>query len=794
MTITLTHQVQSLRDKLTKYVQACVDKQQVNGEAAQYFLTELRAMPAMPRYTLTGLSQVGKTTITEVLVGQVAANCISGTYFIHESVHMLYPANTFLHDIDSLAPCILQIAEPYAVDAQSDTILWVTQYGNIGSAEEVEILAAYHAAGKRIIGIVNMIDIHDQLVDAPLMEHLEQQLKPLESFIDTIFPISASYAKTAKEFNDDALYERSGFVQLEAFLEDSDAFYVEQMKQCWALFEPFCEYVEAIMKTAYKDIEALIKQFELHVQQVVTAQDEVLQEIMARPLLTYVPAYEGKIEPYMQHDVFYTSSLKELVLETEMLFHTPATIQELEDLMAKLLDVDEVLPERHIYDRLEQLYNDFTAQTAAFALAQKQHDLQQWQQAQTLTFLQHEDITAYNELYTFHRTFMDKLSQLFEQPLPITLHEVNLNISEQLPKPLMTNTTDFVLPFTFEELLGAYITEQMKGFFDETEQHVEATESVIREMTQIVDSALRDEEAMEQFHERLTQAETINELLLMFDSEFNDDVNMNERFELFHELIENYRMMEAKMDIYDEQALQTLQQHEETYKAIVAPYRHLTLLTNQDKRELRSIAQDYRGIQAFREQQYEELARAYSDLEQQANEHKQMLIEQYDQYMKRYKEQMQQREFVMAEWQEALEERQEMLVKRDRLRILQNSKLVVAHTEQPALASIEQRIDLLLLRIEQLYDYDLAQLPAYNASMYTIAPIKEAALPVEWESHTFNDIETIPSKYDVMPYRGLMISGFSIATVLILFGIVYAVLFTLGMVETPITDVFAQRL
>lgn len=790
MTITLTHQVQRLREKLAKYVQACVETQQVNAEAAHYFLDELRAMPTMPRYALTGLSQVGKTTIIDVLLGKVAANCIDGTYFIHERVHMLYPPNTFLHDVESLADSMLHVALPDAIDAQSDTVLWVTQYGNIGSPQEVDYLAAYKAAGKRIICIVNMIDLHDQLVDAPLMPQLEVQLKPIDAYIERVFPLSASYAKTAQEFSDDALYERSGFMQLEAFLEDNEAFYVDQMKQCWALFEPFGEYIDALMKTAYKEIEGLLVQFEQTIKEAVHAQGEALADVIDTPLSAYLPVYDGQVAAYMLHEQFFQSTMKELVLQVETLFFAPATVQELEDLMAKLLQMDEQLPEHHVYYTLQKLYTQFEQQAAQLARAQKHVQLQQWQQAQTLTFLQHDDITAYREAYDFHEAFIEKLSMLFEQPLPITLQPVTMTIEESEPPVLLAD--DFTLPFSQEAFIGAYIAEHMKRFFDETEQQLDATESVIREMTQIVDSAIRDEEAMQQFHERLAQTETINELLLLFDGTFDEQEHTQERFELFHELIENYRMMEAKIDVYDEQALQTLAQNEEMYRAIVAPYRHLALLTNQDKRELRAIVRDYEGVQAFREQQYEELRRAYEELDEQADEHKQILIHQYDQYMKRYKEQMQQREFVMSEWRTALEERQESLVKRDRLRILQNSKLVVTHTKQPALQAMEPRIDLMLLRIEQLYDYDLPALPTYEASMYRIAPIKEATLPVECDVPTFTEIDTIPAKYEKVPYRGLIISGFSLVTVLILFGIVYGVLFTMGMVETPLDELWEQ--
>lgn len=793
MTITLTHQVQSLREKLMKYVQACVKKQQVDAEAAQYFLEELRALPTMPRYTLTGLSQVGKTTIIDVLLGKVAANCVEGTYFIHENVHMLYPPNTFLHDLDFLEEVILHISQPDAVDEQSDTILWVTQYGNIGSEQEVKQLEAYAAAGKRIIGLVNMIDIHDQLVDEPLQLHVDEQLKPIAPFLARVFPISASYAEAAQEFYDDDLYDRSGFLQLEAFLEDHEAFYAEQLKQCWELFTPFIEYIESLMKTAYKEIAPLIAKFELTIQQVVDAHDEELVRIVNAPLQQYVPEFEGEIASYMQHDVFFQSSMRDTVLQAETLFLTPATMQELEDLMVVLLhDEEEELPSYHVYYKMQQLYASFAEQVAELARTNKLEALRAWQQAQTFTFMQHDDITAYREAYEFHITFIDKISKLFEQPLPITLRDVELTLEENVPAVVMDS--HYALPFTFEALISEYLVEHITSFFDETEQHLEATESVIREMTQIVNSAICDAEMMAQFQERLEQIETINELLLLFDGKFDEQETMDQRFELFHELIENYRMLEAKMDVYDEQAQQTLTQHEETYAAIISAYRHYALLTNRDKQELRAIVQDYDGIQAFRQQQYEELDRAYRELDEQATEHKQILIHQYDQYMKRYKEQMDQREYVMSEWRTALEERQEMLVKRDRLRILQNSKLVVEHVEQPALRALEQRIELLLLRIEQLYDYDLPALPTYDAALYNITPIKEATLPVEYEVKQFTQIETIPVKYDKMPYRGLIISGCSVATAAVLFGLIYGVLFLLGMVETPLHEVLFNSL
>lgn len=149
MNITLTNQVQRLKQQLAQYVEACVLNEQVAADAAHYFLEALETMPTTPNYTLSGLPGVGKTAIIDMLLGRIAAKCPEGTVFIHEHQQLDYPEQTFLHDIDTLENCILQLKDPQSISAADDFILWVTQYGNIGQLEEINHLKTLHAQGKK---------------------------------------------------------------------------------------------------------------------------------------------------------------------------------------------------------------------------------------------------------------------------------------------------------------------------------------------------------------------------------------------------------------------------------------------------------------------------------------------------------------------------------------------------------------------------------------------------------------------------------------------------------------------
>lgn len=791
MNITLTNQVQRLKQELIAYVTACTERAYVTEDAGRYFIDALKAMPTVPHYALTGLSGVGTTTILELLLGRIAANCPPSTIFMHEQMVMTTDATVFLHDLDTLQDCLIQYTLPNDVPDACNMVLWVTQYGNIGSVEEQQYLQALKEAGKAIICVVNMIDIHEQLTNESLEEHVIRQLQPLQPYITAHLCISAAYAKAAQEFYDDELYIRSGFHLVEQFFEEHEYFYVQQLEACWMLFEPFIEYIEAIMRTSVKDVADLVHQAALQMTEMFLIEQEQAQQLHQQPLEQFLPPFETSIRAYMAHEQFQQGVLKQATLQVETLFAMPATVQELEDVVGFLLQGDApMVDDHHIYVQLQRAYQQVHALLDKFARTQKAHMLANVKQEQVAHYRLHEDIVAYDEAYAFHTERLTAIEAAFQHPLHIDLMPApELQIDESrvvlddAPYP-------FSLPFTFERFVVEYMDEQLTFILDEVSQQLEASASILAEMDQIAQSANEDAQKMRSFQERLEQAETINELLLLFDGQLEDNEYAQERFELFHELIESYRVMQAKIDVYDEQALQTLMQHEQTYKAIIAHYRHLALLTNADKRELRAIVQDYNGIQAFRKQQYEELARAYEDLDNQATEHKQMLIREYDRYMRLYKEQLQQRESVMNEWQQALEERQQALVKRDRLRVLQH--IEQSAEQHQALQPLVRRITDMFAAIEAAYDYDMPQLPTYEAKDYNTVSIKDAAIPVEQEYPQFAEIQQIATKYEVVPYRGIIITGVSVITMWLLFSCIYAVLYATGFVDIPLSELFGQ--
>ena len=112
--------------------------------------------------------------------------------------------------LNSIRPEHERVARDFLRDA--DAIVWVFAAGQAAKATEREALTLAHAAGKRVVGVLNKIDRADAGRGERLVRHVEGTLGDL---VDPVVPFSATRAMAAqKEGRTD-----SGLEALTAVLE-----------------------------------------------------------------------------------------------------------------------------------------------------------------------------------------------------------------------------------------------------------------------------------------------------------------------------------------------------------------------------------------------------------------------------------------------------------------------------------------------------------------------------------------------------------------------------------------------
>lgn len=87
-----------------------------------------------------------------------------------------------------------RVARDFLRDA--DAIVWVFAAGQVAKATEREALALAHAAGKRVVGVLNKIDRADSSEVSALVRHVEGTLGDL---VDPVVPFSATWAAAAQK-------------------------------------------------------------------------------------------------------------------------------------------------------------------------------------------------------------------------------------------------------------------------------------------------------------------------------------------------------------------------------------------------------------------------------------------------------------------------------------------------------------------------------------------------------------------------------------------------------------------
>ena len=95
--------------------------------------------------------------------------------------------------LNSIRPEHERVARDFLRDA--DAIVWVFAAGQAAKATEREALALAHAAGKRVVGVLNKIDRAEPAEVSALVRHVEGTLGDL---VDPVVPFSATRAAAAQ--------------------------------------------------------------------------------------------------------------------------------------------------------------------------------------------------------------------------------------------------------------------------------------------------------------------------------------------------------------------------------------------------------------------------------------------------------------------------------------------------------------------------------------------------------------------------------------------------------------------
>jgi GTPase Era involved in 16S rRNA processing/tetratricopeptide (TPR) repeat protein len=96
--------------------------------------------------------------------------------------------------LNSIRPEHERVARDFLRDA--DAIVWVFAAGQAAKATEREALALAHAAGKRVVGVLNKIDRAEPSEVSALVRHVERTLGDL---VDPVVPFSATQAAAAQK-------------------------------------------------------------------------------------------------------------------------------------------------------------------------------------------------------------------------------------------------------------------------------------------------------------------------------------------------------------------------------------------------------------------------------------------------------------------------------------------------------------------------------------------------------------------------------------------------------------------
>jgi len=127
---------------------------------------------------------------------------------------------------NSLRPEHERVARAFLFEA--DAIVWVFSLGQAGKASERGVLDRAHAAGKRVLGVLNKADQAGTDEVAALIEHVRATLGDR---VEALVPLSARDALAAQLAGDDAQLQRSGMPAVQAALQERFFRYTHMLKQ-----------------------------------------------------------------------------------------------------------------------------------------------------------------------------------------------------------------------------------------------------------------------------------------------------------------------------------------------------------------------------------------------------------------------------------------------------------------------------------------------------------------------------------------------------------------------------------
>jgi GTP-binding protein EngB required for normal cell division/Flp pilus assembly protein TadD len=127
---------------------------------------------------------------------------------------------------NSLRPEHERVVRAFLVEA--DAIVWVFSLTQAGKASERSVLDRAHAAGKRVLGVLNKADQAGADDVAALLGHLTATLSDR---VEALVPLSARDALAAQLASDDARLEKSGLPAVQATLQERFFQHTHALKQ-----------------------------------------------------------------------------------------------------------------------------------------------------------------------------------------------------------------------------------------------------------------------------------------------------------------------------------------------------------------------------------------------------------------------------------------------------------------------------------------------------------------------------------------------------------------------------------
>jgi Flp pilus assembly protein TadD/GTP-binding protein EngB required for normal cell division len=132
--------------------------------------------------------------------------------------------------LNSLRSAHEKVARDFLVDA--DAIVWVFAAGQAAKASEREALALAHTAGKRVLGVINKIDVASRDEIDAIVRHVQAELGDL---VERVVPLSARAAVEAQGRLDADALESSGLPIVSEALESGFYARARELKRATAI-------------------------------------------------------------------------------------------------------------------------------------------------------------------------------------------------------------------------------------------------------------------------------------------------------------------------------------------------------------------------------------------------------------------------------------------------------------------------------------------------------------------------------------------------------------------------------